>query len=411
MKKLFAILLTLAMMLSLAACGGEPASTERTEEPEKQEETTKPEAPATDSETIKIGVYMPLTGASAGAGINQVEGIQMAIDEANAAGGINGRMLEMICYDDAGTTEGATKAVTRLIEEDGVQVIAGDHLSSNVLAVSELTEKAKVLQVGTGTGSTWTNIGLNYTYRGVAVGTLPVVTSVEEMVEMGVKSVALISVESEYGQAGRNDVLTNAEKAGIEIKADLTYQSADTDYTGVITKALASGADAVYIYGLGQEVAMVIKQLRQNGYEDVIYTAEGISASEMFTISGSTSNGVVGATSYTVPATPEEGTSELMRDVLKRYYDAYGEMPYGEVLYRGYDQTMLIIEALKNCDNPDSGESIMEAFRQLSGVELLGGTFDFTDGTGDGLTSTNKYMILDGRVQAFDAEALQAWRS
>ena len=410
MKKLFALVLSLAMLLSLAACGG--TSTERTDEPVKNEESTEPEAPADgENKPIKIGVYGMFTGATAGHGICQLEGIQQVCDAVNADGGINGRLLELVSYDDAGTTEGATKAATRLIEEDGVQVIAGDLLSSNVLAVAPLAEAAKVLHVGTGTGASWTNIGLDYTYRAVAIGTLPVITMGEELVDMGMKSIALISVESEYGQSGRNDVLKVAEDCGIEVKADLTYQSADTDFTGIIAKAMAAEADTIVLYGLSTELAMIVKQLRQNGYNDLVFTAEGVTASEMFTVCGSASNGVVGASAYFIPPTPDGGTSELMREQLKIYYDEKGEMPYGEAFYRGYDQMSLIVEALKNCDNPDSGESIMNAFREISGLTLMGGTFDFTAGTGDGLSATNKYMIMDGAIVAYDKATLEAWRS
>ena len=86
-------------------------------------------------------------------------------------------------------------------------------------------------------------------------------------------------------------------------------------------------------------------------------------------------------------------------------------MPYSDCFYRGYDQGRLIVEALKNCENTNDGEAIMKAFKNLSGVELLGGTFDFTNGTGDGLTSANKWMILDGKIQVFDKEAALNWRN
>lgn len=387
LKRLFALLIVAALAFSMMASLGEGSNT-----------------------PIRIGVYMPMTGTNAGSGLTELDGIQIAVDELNEAGGINGRMIELISYDDAGTTEGATKAATRLIEDDGVQVILGSFQSPNILAVSDLTEKAKVLHVGTGTGATWTNIGLEYTYRATANGSLPIGTMMEELVDMGMGSFALISVESEYGQSGRSSVLAAAEAAGVDVKADLTYQSADTDFTGIIIKALSAGADTVVLYGLGQEMAMIVKQLRQNGYEDLVFTIEGGANSEMFTVAGESSNGLVFAAAYVVPETPDQAATEMMADKLRAVYEKTGNMPYSDTFYRGYDQMALVGEALKNCEDPDSGESIMNAFRQLSGVELLGGTFDFTDGTGDGLSTTNKYMILDGSIKAYDKEALEAWR-
>ena len=385
MKKILAVVLTLAMVLLMAACG------------------------AQNSDEILLGCYMPLTGANAASGIDQLNGIKMAIDECNADGGIGGKTIKLISYDDAGTSEGAVKAATRLIEQDGVKVIAGSFLSASVLAVSSLTERAKVLHVGTGTGATWTNIGLNYTYRATANGNLPATTMVEELLDCGMQSIALVSVASEYGQSGHDAIVADCEQKGIEIKADIVYQSGETDYTGVISKAMSADADTLALYGLGPELALLTKQLRQNGYDDLIFTIEGGANSEMFTVAGDASNGVAFAAAYVVPATVEEGATQAIREVLAKHVEKHNEMPYSDCFYRGYDQGWLIIEALKNSENVSDGESIMTAFRNLKGIELLGGSFDFTDGSGDGLKQANKWMILDGRIQAYDKDALMAF--
>lgn len=385
MKKTLAILLTLSLIFSMVYV-----------------------ALADDAAPIKVGVYMPLTGSNAGSGTVQLQGIQMAFEEANAAGGINGRQLEIISYDSTGTSEGATKAATRLIENDGVQVVIGSFLSANILAVSELTENAKVLHVGAGTGATWTNCGLDYTYRATANGNLPVASAVSELVDCGYKSIALISVESDYGQSGHDAVITACQNSGIEVKADITYQAADTDFTGVISKAFQSGAETVFVYGQGEELALITKQLRLNGYEGLIFTVEGGANSEVLTVAGSASDGVVFSATYVVPDAPENGATELIREVLTKYYNQYGEMPFSDCFYRGYDEGSLVVEALRNAENPDSGESVKEAFKAISGLELLGGSFDFTAGTGDGLDQANQWMILDGKVQPFDKDAIMA---
>lgn len=379
MKKILSFVLATVMLLGLCACGG-----------------------GNSGDEILIGSYLPLTGANAGGGTCELHGLEMAIEEANAAGGINGKQIKLISYDSAGTTEGATKAATRLIEQDGVKIIAGSHLSSSVLAVSALTERAKVLHVGTGTSASWTNIGLSYTYRATANGNLPVATMMEQLQECGIENIALISVASEYGQSGHDAIVTACTEKNIEIKADVVYQSAETDFTGAITKAVAAKADTLVLYGLGNELALLIKQLRQNGYEDLVFTTEGGANSEMFTVAGDASNGTVFSAAYVVPETPDGGATELTKTVLEKYVQKYGQMPYGDTFYRGYDKGRLIIEALKSCEDPTDGESVMKAFKALSGVELLGGSFDYTDGSGDGLAVSNKWMILDGKIQVFD---------
>ena len=380
MKKLLSIALVLVMLVSLCACN------------------------KTNDSEILIGSYLPLTGPSAAGGTAELHGLEMAIEEANAAGGINGRMLKLISYDSAGTSEGATKAATRLIEQDGVKVIAGSHLSSSVLAVSSLTERAQVLHVGTGTSASWTNIGLEYTYRATANADLPIATMMGQLKDCEMDSVVLISVASEYGQSGHDSIVTACAENAIEIVADVIYQSAETDFTGTISQAMAAEADTLVLYGLGNELALLTKQLRQNGYEGLIFTTEGGANTEMFTVAGDASNGMIFSATYVIPAVVEDGATELIKTVLQKYQDKYDMMPQSDVFYRGYDKGMLIVEALKNCENPDDGESIMKAFKTLSGIELLGGSFDFTDGSGDGLKVTNTWMIMDGKIQVFDKD-------
>lgn len=405
MKKVLAFVLVLSMIFAMCACGSQPAET--TEKPTATQ-STKPEE-TKGADPIKIGVYMPMTGSNAGSGLCQIQGIQMAMDEVNAEGGINGRKLEIITYDSTGTSEGAVKAATRLIEEDGVQVIIGSFLSANILAVSELTEKAKVLHVGAGTGASWTNIGLKYTYRATANGNLPVATMIEELIDCGFSSIALISVESDYGQSGHDAVVTGCEAKGIKVMADLTYQTGDTDFTGVITKALSSGAETIVVYGLGNELAMIAKQLRLNGYEDLIFTIEGGTNVEVLTVGGAAANGIVFAAAYVVPDAPENGATEMIREALNRFYNQYKEMPFSDCFYRGYDQGRLVAEALKNAKDVNSGESIKDAFVAIKGLELLGGTFDFTDGSGDGLTQANKWMIFDNKIQSYNKDVIMAF--
>ena len=392
MKKLITLLLALAMILSLVACGA-------------KDDGGKDDA----ADTILVGCYMPMTGPTAAAGLDQLNGVKMAIDAVNAAGGINGKQIELKAYDDTGTSEGAVKAATRLIEEDGVKIIIGSSTSGNILAVSSVTEAAKVTQVGTGTGATWTNIGLSYTYRATSNSTLPISTMATQIKDFGYKKVALMSVESEFGQSGRDSILAACEKNSIELIADIKFQSNEADFSGAAAKAIAANPEAIIVYGVGYEEAMVTKQLRANGYKGLIFTTEGATDAQMLNTAGAAADGVVFAATYVVPATAEEGATELIRKVLKECVSTYGAMPYCDQFYRGYDQACLVVEALKNAEDINDGESIMKAFKGIKGFVGLGGEFDFTAGTGDGLANTSKWMILDGKIQEYDKAALEAF--
>ena len=157
-KRTICLFLMIALLLSLAACAKSAPAAEKeplteTVTPVADTQENTPEA-SENLDPYTIGVYATLTGSGASTGDQQCKGMEVALKEINDAGGVQGHRLETIVYDDAGSPEAAVSAVTRLIESDGVSVIAGGNLSPNIVATKDLTEKAHVLQVGLGTGAT-----------------------------------------------------------------------------------------------------------------------------------------------------------------------------------------------------------------------------------------------------------------
>ena len=123
MKKLFAILLVVAMLLALAGCaGGETSS-------DNPSNNSNASVSSSDADPIRIGIWTSLTGASAIEGELIENGARLAAAQWNAKGGINGRQIDFVVYDDQSTTEGAVTATTRLIENDKVDAIIGSNLS------------------------------------------------------------------------------------------------------------------------------------------------------------------------------------------------------------------------------------------------------------------------------------------
>lgn len=363
-----------------------------------------------EGETYYIGMYLSQTGTSAGVGDNQLKGAQLAVKEINEAGGIlDGRPIELILYDDASSTETAVKVVTRLVEEDKVDIILGGNLSPNILASSPVTEAAHVLHIGAGTGASWTNIGAKYLFRSTANGILPTKTFIEAMQEMDEKTCAIICSDSEYGQSGHENIMKFMEGSGIEILADVTYQAGDADYTGCISQLLKDNPDAIVQYGDSKEMIVFLKQLRQAGYTRCIYTVEGGGDRQLSELAGHAADGIVFSSPYVIPETIEQSASEMETAFLQKYVDAYGEMPISDTAYRGYDQVYLAAAVLNNSADVTDREANRESILTVDYTGLAG-HFDFSDETGDGLSGANKYMVLDLKVSGFDQAAMTEWR-
>ena len=152
-KKIAGLLLAVTMTVGMTGCAGSSNTGTAAPAGDKTETAAQNEPAGEQSQeesgdTIKIGFYGPLTGASSVVGVEGQKAVELAVKEANEAGGINGRQLELISYDDAQNTETSVKVVTRLVESDKVTAIIGSHISGSILATVDISEAAKVVQIG-----------------------------------------------------------------------------------------------------------------------------------------------------------------------------------------------------------------------------------------------------------------------
>ena len=367
--------------------------------------------PEGSADSYRIGVYATLTGTGATVGDQQMKGIQVALQEINAAGGIKGRPLELIVYDDAGTPEGAVRAVTRLVESDRVDVIAGGHLSPNIIATIPYTEPEKILQIGAGAGVTWTNAGHQYLFRATSNAGQYINTFVDKMVEMGERTTAIISLETEFGQSSRRAALDTFAGTNIRILAEATYQATETDFTGQISRLLAPNPDSVVMLGNSWEMALILRQLRQQGFNKFVYTLEGGASTDIVRVGGEFANGLIFSCAYIIPERVELAADEVMRSFLERYVAMHNELPVSDTAFRGYDQMRLIGIALNNTTDIRNRDANRDAFLRITNHRGLAGVFDFSPNTGDGLSQANAYMIYNQVSMAFDRATMERWRA
>ena len=411
MKKLLAILLAILVVVGVAGCSAStaketpesatqtPAETPKDTEAPAASET--PEAPEASGEPIKIGLYGTITGTNALAGEMLEKGATLAIEEINAEGGVNGRPLELVVYDDKSSPEGAVKAVTRLVEVDQVIAMVGSNSSPNILAGADITEEAGVIQVGAGTSPSYTNAGYNYIFRGTANASLPNKAFVEAMVTNGASQIAIVNVATEYGTSGVASV-KELLPSSMTVVCEEQYQSTDTDFTGQIAKVTASGADSVVLYGTTADSALMIKQLRAAGFTGYIYGPEGLGVPDIINVAGDAANGVIFGSGAVIPASIEDAANDVEKAMLTAFVAKYGEMPVSDVVYRGYDAAKLIAEALRNASDINDPDSIREAFLGITAFEGIAGTYNFSDGSGDGLNTARVYIVKDGKNTLFE---------
>ena len=210
MKKFLALFLAMIMGLSLVACGAkeEPA-------PEKEDAPqAEQEAEATGG-TIKVGVFQPLTGNSAYMGSAGNNAVKLAAKQINEAGGILGKQIEVVSYDDKSSPEEAVKSVNKMLEVDEVDVIIGSLHSGNIQACGDIVEEAQVPLLGTGTSPQWLEKGWTYLFRPTLNTYYSSLAAVQACEALGYKSLVTFYSQDEYGKNGNDNMAAICEEYGI----------------------------------------------------------------------------------------------------------------------------------------------------------------------------------------------------
>jgi len=408
-KKLVSLLVIAVLLLTFAGCGqsSESSKPEAGSQAQKSDSATSSQE-KTSEEEIKIGFYGPLSGSASVQGIPSERGAIIAVEEINSRGGIDGKKVKLISYDDKSSTELAVKNVTRLIEVDKVHAIIGSLHSANILATAPIIEEKQVPEMGTGTGAAWTQMGYKYIFRANPRADYYNKETVDAMKKLGVKTLATLNSQTEYAKATVEDLINQLKEAGgIEVVVSESHHPGDTDFTGQLTKMINSGAEAFYVVGGPEEISLHVKQARKLGFNGWIFGVEGFTSPDIIKIAGDAANNIIYGAADVIPEKPEDGVNEVERKFLKVYFEKYGEMPSSDCAYRSYDAMMLLELAIKNAKSL-SGPDIRDGILKISEYNGIAGKFDFTNSTGDGIFSARKYIIKDGKNVLLTDEMLES---
>lgn len=283
MKKLLALFLAMAMVLTcFAACGSseEPAAT-------KAAENNAAEAPADEAvETVKIGLVFPITGGNADQGVFNVDGAQYIVDYINANGGVaslGGAKLELVVYDNMSDTEQCKSAAERLIEENpDVVAVTGAASSSYVLPMLPVFEKAEVPFLTAQVSESITNQGYNYAFRVGSTGgsfaeyQVKFVQWLNEEYNLGITKIGIVYEDTEWGLSNTSGAV-NAIEATDDL--EIVYQEAFTangsDLSNIVVGLMNSGAEVVFPTCYTQDAKLLFNTMKAMEYSPLIIGGGG----------------------------------------------------------------------------------------------------------------------------------------
>jgi branched-chain amino acid transport system substrate-binding protein len=240
------------------------------------------------ADTLKIGVGVPLTGRNAAFGDQIFRGAQQAAEDINAAGGVDGKKIELIKGDDACEPKQAVSVAQRFVEVDKVQAEIGHFCSSSTIPATEVYAEAGILAITPGsTNPKVTERNLPTIFRACGRDDQQGKVAAEYIInKLKAKKVVLVHDKDTYGQGIADSVRTNLQKLGVTESLYEGLTRGEKDFNALVTKIKALNPDAVYFGGLYNEAGLLVRQLREQGVKAAFIAGDGIVSEDFVTAAG-----------------------------------------------------------------------------------------------------------------------------
>jgi branched-chain amino acid transport system substrate-binding protein len=345
------------------------------------------------ADTIKIGVFGPLSGDAAATGASEKQAVDLAVNEKNAKGGIRGKQIELIYADDAGKPEEAVNVAKRLTERDNVVLMIGSISSPASLAASQVAAASQTPQiVVSGTAPKITMQGNKWVFRSPVPDTKlagDLATFIHEKFPK-ITKVAFLYVNDDFGRGGFDKFKAGAEKYGIEIVDEERYTRGDLDFTAQLGRIKASPAQALVEWSRYAEGALVAKQFVQMNMTMPRFGCDGVAIPKYVDLGGDAVNGVFYMTHYSSATTADIAAAQTF---IAKFQKAYGKVP-DAYNAEAYDAITAALLAIDNAGSEDRA-AVRDALSKVS-FESVRGPFKF-DEHGDPLLVTHVVKIVDGK--------------
>ena len=394
LQLIIAAVVLMALAVAMMACGGDepeatvtppdattpPATsvpTGTTPEPAATDEPSQPVAtpvPPSPDNPFVIGVMESITGPGETYGQVAVQAKQMAVDEINAAGGINGRELKLVVEDSKCAAQDAITAYNKLTDVDGVKIILGTSCSGAMLGAAPLAEAdGVVLFSGLATNPDIANAG-DYIFRTAMSDQQLGIDTGNVMWADGIRTVATITEATDYAEGVRRTSVEQFEKLGGAVVGEERYASDITDFRTQLTKLLGADPDAIHIASQSEFTGgTVIKQLDELGYDGPIYSEIVPVGTTALEIAGDAATGLKAIIADIDPANAKG------QEVLANFRERYDYLTLPWYLGSAYDDVYIAAECLKQTNDDQDADGFRDCLYDITWSGAIGDNYGFDE--------------------------------
>lgn len=350
--------------------------------------------PAFAADPIKIGAVFSVTGPASFLGEPEKNTLLMLKDALNARGGINGRMVEVVVYDDESDVNKCVMAAKKLLDQDEVSVVIGPSISGNTLAIARFFSSAEVPLVSCAAAEKIVRPVNPWVFNTPQLDRHAVSTILQDARAKGYVKLAVLTVSDGYGQAGRAVLRELIPAQGFTLVADEVYGPKDTDMTAQLTKIRGAAPDAVICWGTNPGPAVVARNRVQLGLTIPLYMSHGVASDKFIELAGAAAEGLVlpAGRLVAVDQVPED---HPQKPVLKAYVDAYVSTfatPISTFGGYAHDAFALVVEAVGAAGSSEPA-AIRDALEGISSFPATTGVYTYSAENHNGLDESAFIMV------------------
>ena len=357
----------------------------------------------TNSNEIKIGANLEMTGNTATFGQSATNGAKLAIKQVNAKGGVLGKQITLVVADNKSDTAEAANAMQKLATQDKVIASIAPIASSSVMAAAQVNESAKILGISPTASNPNVTVDpetgkvRDYLFRATFIDPFQgaVMANFAKNTLKAQKAAVYIENSSDYAKGFGKFFKETFVQNGGNIVSDEAYLAKDTDFKATLTKIKASNPDVIFVPGYYQEVGMIVKQAREIGITVPILGADGWDSAKLPEIAGAEA---LNNTFFSNHYSPDDNSPEI-KNFVEAYKAEYGQVPDAFAAL-SYDATMMIIEAIKRAGVEDS----------VKVKDELAKTKDY-QGVSGSITLDEKHNAVKGVVIIEMKNGIQAFKA
>jgi branched-chain amino acid transport system substrate-binding protein len=346
-------------------------------------------APAAGSQPIKIAIIGAMSGTNAILGDWMKKGVTLAIEQKNAEGGIQGRQIQLIIYDDQANPTISVGLAQKVATEDKVMAAWATTNSSSALADLPIFQSYKIPQLTFGTNVTITQQDSAYIFRQCPAGPAYEDPLIDYLVKQGETKYAIIGDNSAYGKGETAYQIAALKRNNLAPLDTEGYGIDDKDFTGQLTKIVQTQPEVLLLAASEVAGGLVAKQARQLGFTGIIAGGSAMATPKFMETAGDAAEGVFFTSPY-----PGNDANERTRAFAAAYKARWGE-DAEEHGANSYDGASMLLLAMSKA-NPLTSENVAAEMHKISGYQGLQGVFTY-DATGEGIRLTNVGVIKNGK--------------